>query len=522
MKPISFDGLDVEMITQEPAWAAFLEALADFYNENVRPAIGELQDVRDIKETTPEYFIVGALRNAGIEVPFDLIGNKERLFNSVYMVPLLYQTAGTEAAYRAIGYILGRRVSVRTLYTENYQDFYEKPFGPLRIDGGTWYKTTHLNLEMQKIPSDSMVKIPRGSSLRERLLEAFYEFAPINIVVNEFVLNIEASMDPIKICGTVYKHPRRYAYIDESRSTDFSRAVIQGPDEVDAYSTHKFRVISDGIQVETDNWRGIPANSVTADYGEVSFAASDRDYWTTIVAEVAGREIRKDVFVKSIPQFISKVELVGPNVIVSGSSAEYSLLIRHSSGTSMLDADVKVNSPYAVAGGSTVTVSDVDENQEIGLTSTISIGGVEYTASKLVHIQAIDNEVKLTGLSIFGDTNLRENRTYEYRAIALFSDGSSRDVLALWSCTTGAAVLDAGILSTKYVDGNVEFYIEAAYEFRGVKQSAKLKAQIVQSLVELDRLEIIGDSEIPHETSAHFTCVAHYVGGSRTTVTAKW
>src|SRR5690606_29544516 len=131
---------------------------------------------------------------------------------SVYMIPLIYQHSGLDSAWRVIEFILGRRITVTPLWTEDYIDFYPEPYGPLRVDGGTWYKTTHVNMTVQTAASDADVVLPRGSSLKDKLLAAFYSFAPINLVVNEFAFTVDIDPAAVKMGGFVHVHPRKVRY----------------------------------------------------------------------------------------------------------------------------------------------------------------------------------------------------------------------------------------------------------------------------------------------------------------------
>jgi len=72
---------------------------------------------------------------------------------------------------------------VTHLYTNDYLNFVEEPQGPLVIDGGTWFKTTHITLTINLFNLDTLV-LAAGKTLIERTKELFYAFAPTALVIN--------------------------------------------------------------------------------------------------------------------------------------------------------------------------------------------------------------------------------------------------------------------------------------------------------------------------------------------------
>lgn len=185
--------LQPEFFSQEQTWMEFMEALSEVIQEHVRDPIKEIEDIRHIVESTDPEIIANTIKNIGFDLPADLIAhNANRLARSVYMLALFHERSGTSDLARSISYILGREVEVTNLWTNNYVDFYSAPQGALLADGGDWYKTTHISLGIEVVPSDSNLILPEGKTLADRLLAAYFEFAPINHVVHDFYYSIKA------------------------------------------------------------------------------------------------------------------------------------------------------------------------------------------------------------------------------------------------------------------------------------------------------------------------------------------
>lgn len=519
MTPITFDGLDVEIIRQEPIWETFLDALAEFYNTEVRPDLSQLEEIRDIKEGTHVGFVELTLRNMGITLPLDILVEPERLYNSVYMIPLLYQVLGTDAAFRAIAFILGRRVKVTPLYTENYAEFYKKPYGPLRIDGGTWYKTTHIELEMQRVGSDATLFIPRGQTLRDRLLDAFFSLAPYNIVVDQFFTTIEAELDSTFFCGDVIKEPLRRIVADEVFYADLTFRIV-GPDQVTAGDVVRYYLMNNhNKQIMVDTWNCAEA---PIDNGVISFPPADQDRVVRIRVEVDGIMLTKDVQVFMPITNVQFVEIVGPASIRSGTNAYYEVLAHHDGGPTRINTQIVVSSSVARMLGDYLNTDEVPANETVGLAASFTAGGIEYNVAKLVELRAVNPNVALTALIVTGPQQVQEASVYSYNATAHFTDGSSEFVTALWETTSAAAYIENGDLTTTNVLSTVDFKVAARFSYRGVTMADDLPVTLVSADREIQGIEIVGTAIMYTETKAQFTCIISYTDGSSTSVTPKW
>ena len=523
MNKIDFSELDVEFIRQEPLWGSFLVALQEFYTEQVREPLSQLKDIRDLKASTPLIFVKQALSDMGITIPPDMIVNPERLYNSVYMIPLLHRVTGLESAYRAISYILGRRVTTYELYTEDYISFYEQPFGALRIDGGTWYKATHINLEMQKVADDQDIKMPTGTTLKDRFLSAFFTLAPINIVIDQFFFSIEVeNTEDFNIQGVVYWQPVRRLICDGEYSVANATFTIEGPDEVEVGQSASYRVVANHLEFETGEWSSTHPGYASINNGYASFSGFETDTLVTFTAIARGKTLTKNVTVRMGMQDVRTLEIIGPSEILSTGSGDYVVVAYHNDGSTELNADLRVISPYASMKGNTLTGRNLTEDQSVGITCNVTIGGIKYSASKLVKLKYVDPSVHLVDLTISGDSRLKEGSAHQFYATAFFSDGSSADVLAYWDSSSPAVVIENGLASTKLVNGDTDVKITAQYGFRNTVLDVEHAAVIYPEFRSLISLTVIGPQAVQEGVKASYSCLALYSDGSSTTVTPKW
>lgn len=523
MNKIDFSELDVDFIREQPLWGSFLEALQDFQEAHVRGPLRMLQEIRDIKATTDIAFVKQALADMGITLPPDMIVNPERLYNSVYMIPLLHEVLGRESAYKAISYILGRRVVVYDLYTEDYVKFYEAPYGPLRIDGGTWYKTTHINLEMQMVGSDTNMLLPTGTTLKDKFLSAFFTLAPINIVVDQFFFIIEVeNRDDFGIQGVVYKQPVRRIVVDPDSAIVDADFTLQGADEVTNGDTSVYSIYAKHQIFETAEWTSSHPAYVAIDNGRVTFSGFPHDSLVTLTAVVRGVTVTKNVTVLVGMLDVRMISIEGADNIFARQSADYKVIAYHNDGAQEVRVDLRVSSPYAFFNGNTLQTREVPEDTVVGLHCKVTLNNVEYTASKLVTVKYVDPDVHMVDLVVSGETRLKEGSTYQMNATAFFSDNTSVDVLALWETSTPVINVNRGMATTALVGGDTDVRVKARYAYRDVTLDAELDVVVYPMFLSIVGLQIIGVQNMYEESRTQFTCLATMSDGSATFVTPKW
>jgi len=120
--------------------------------------------------------------------------HKENLTKIVTQLPLFPNNNSTIYFKNFLEIILNSVIDVEYLYTEDYENFYPTPGGPLIIDGGTWFKSTHINVSMNLVDFDSLI-LSSGETLYQKAISLFYNFAPITLVVKELsfliIFNVE-------------------------------------------------------------------------------------------------------------------------------------------------------------------------------------------------------------------------------------------------------------------------------------------------------------------------------------------
>lgn len=241
MEKLTFDGLQPEIFFSQPWFTDFTEVYADVLNDRIRYPIYQLENIRNVLQLDDPYVVLQTIKQLGFDLPSDFIRhNLSVLSQSIPQLALYAERSGANDYARSMSFIFGRSIDATQLFTEDYTNFYTQPYGPLLVDGGEWYKTTHIELGMQYLASDYTLLLPRGKTIKDRFLDAFHEFAPWNVVVERFYFMVDIEI-PLFISGRIVKQPKRYidVGIGDLHVADMK---IVGPDEVWESSQQRFEL----------------------------------------------------------------------------------------------------------------------------------------------------------------------------------------------------------------------------------------------------------------------------------------
>ena len=131
--------------------------------------------------------------------------------------------------------------------------------------------------------------------------------------------------------------------------------------------------------------------------------------------------------------------------------------------------------------------------------------------------------VSLNYVSISGPDQVNESSNADYTCTAHYSDGSTQNVTyaASWSENSVYALISSsGTLNTSSVSSDVSCTITASYGGKSATKNITIK----NVTATLNSLSISGPNQVNENSSADYTCTAHYSDGSTQNVTysASW
>lgn len=186
----SMKDLLTNILRDNSTWRDLAAATADVFENNIEDPIDQLAKIRWIRRDTDPKVLENAARMLGFDLTQDVLYlNAENLTKIVTQLPHYPDHNSTKYFSNFIDMILNAITDVRYLYTRDYINFEERPGGALVIDGGEWFLTTHIELNLGLLHFDSLL-LSDGDSLFTRVQQLFYSFAPIALVIERFYFSI--------------------------------------------------------------------------------------------------------------------------------------------------------------------------------------------------------------------------------------------------------------------------------------------------------------------------------------------
>lgn len=262
----------LDILTGNPSWSELIAVLDDFNDTQVLPRVQQLLDIRNM-ETADDLVIEESLRQLGVNMGKDVLKNNLQSISTLFdSVGKYDQVQGTREWYKYVSFLIGSLFSGRRLWTADYKDFSEYPAGKTILDGGSWYPSTKVNLDIgidmldsQKLDlriavthhdlvvsllmttvnptsgrvmsepeaeywfqksigleprnNDPLQRSIRVALLVDRMTELFYQWAPIEEILEGVWITIEAQATIYTACSVILE-PMRYVKVGSALPVD--------------------------------------------------------------------------------------------------------------------------------------------------------------------------------------------------------------------------------------------------------------------------------------------------------------
>jgi hypothetical protein len=242
---------------------------------------------------------------------------------------------------------------------------------------------------------------------------------------------------------------------------------ISGPSSVDEETTAQYvctATYSDGsMQVVSATWSENSSSAAISASGLLTAGNVAADQSVTITASFAGQTDTHLVTIKYVPPVLTGITIIGPVSVDEESSAQYICIGSYSDGTSgAVSPDWSQNSGYAgISQSGLLTTGDVTVDQHF--TITASLGDLSDTHA--VTLKYVPPPVVLENVSISGPDSVDENSSAQFVCTAHYSDGSSVEVVPVWSENSAyASISSAGLLSVGNIESDQVATVTAAFE----------------------------------------------------------
>lgn len=528
MSSIDPSNKQPDIITESDVWRDLFGESFDIMEEYIRDPARQLAAIRNITPDTDVKIVQYTLAQLGFNIPRDLVEEHAHIIRRViHMLPLYYEVAGTDAYPRFVSFLLGRTVDVRNLYTNDYCTFTSKPLGALNIDGGDWYMTTHILLSIQWLESDA-----ERLEIEQRLLDVFLGFAPVTTVVYNYMLHIDLTLKLTTAGKLVIEDTD---FLDLYPPEVIDTLAIEGPDEVDQSSSHKYRLkatyVSGDIEYfEFAHWTTSNASASITSLGTANFGRVPVPTQTVISGKhpITGQMSYLPVTIEPNDlEYLVDIEISGLDEIIQGNSTQYTaqgLLSNYTYTT--IYPEWSVSDPtITIDQNGNLETQSLTADKIIYVTARSETLGYEVIRSKEVLLKYVPAEVHLTDLQIDqSNVSVTEGTNATLTATATFSNGSFVSVFPVWSVDGPSVILDSttGKVTGNLVNGNTNVRVTASYSHHGITIEDSIFVLVTAPVVDVDDMFIVGPTTILEKEKGLFKCNILWTTGQVTTVNADW
>lgn len=190
--PAAKDFLNGGPIESNVAWTDFLNAFDFVVQQNIEAPIRQLSNIRQISRDTDEAVLRQTCKLIGFDLSSDFYKLSEGdILRIVNQLPLYVEQASNINWNKFLDLVLNSRTDVKYLWTKDYQSFHPLPLGMTIENGGPWYKTTHVEFQIELLARQELIDAVFGGkseSIGKQIQNVFYEYAPITLVVERIIL----------------------------------------------------------------------------------------------------------------------------------------------------------------------------------------------------------------------------------------------------------------------------------------------------------------------------------------------
>lgn len=194
-------------VSRSPVWSDAVEAFDVVLKRNVDEPNKQLAELRHLRDNFDRDILMKTCRMLGFDITQDVLDLQTDLTKLVTQLPLYSDHNGTYLFQKFIELLLNGECEVDHLWAEIFPDdldhYYnwstDAPADKSKwlVNGGNWIQTTHIDLYIGLLYGardlDTIVLKP-GQTLVQRIIEIFFDYAPIALVIRNFWFLVKVNM----------------------------------------------------------------------------------------------------------------------------------------------------------------------------------------------------------------------------------------------------------------------------------------------------------------------------------------
>lgn len=594
----------IDSLKENELWSSFADVAYRVYKEKLQAPLKELERIRHIDQETDKVFVERAIRQAGLALTsefFDL--NRDKLTNAFYELIRFWEVDGSPNYPKFISFLLGRSFSEDVLYSNDDVSLTTE-HGRLIINGGDWFATSHVDISVDarglreslvlRITNDDIKSVRKAlgyetedeagknsidqtikdlqqrdldteaddtrivkAVMENRILSVYYQFAPIEKVVNSIYMVMSAEAT-IRIFGSSLARPKVYAQPGKPKPITYRMTIPRMVQGVRLYDAKVLVTLDNGAQlsryptaVDGDHIESFDGRIVV--FKDVDFTLNDIDYTFTMDGIIHLRTV--DLYSIDTPFVPDSIWITGTSTPNDGATSEYHLVAQYDNLREEADPDRvtwTIDSELGSFSDNVLTIAETFEEESAVVTATHrNVDGTESVATLNVTItpsernlmpKRIDFKLEhqdngswveldpgseivqgMTGVYITPVVVYTDNSEKELYSLPAQLRSSEELTIPLWEVSTSATgISEEGELEIPVVYRDFTAAFTAIYQEgdRVVQNSVTVLFKKPRLVV--DSIEIIGSGSVLEETRTVYQLLATWSNGQTSVVEADW
>lgn len=554
----------LDFFQDNAAIGELFDIIAEHNDEKNLDVIQQLIDIRRITNKSTTEVLEESVQEIGINVTRDIMSFRSEVFKNIFdVLPEYSEVSGTKNWHKFVAILLGANFESYRLYTNDYQSFVPTPLGTLIKDGGTWYKTTHVDLEVDAhlinsgldltidrdskndivtalvavgmtqaqaeewhlnhigfdpVNIDPYQKAARNVMFFRRCAQLFYQWAPIEEVLHGVytTLNIAAEL---YIGAHSVVEPVRRSYVGKALVSELQFIqpdFIHGGEEISfgvnvLYSDNSVTTeevyVKDHEMIESRN-----GNKVT-----FKEPAAIRTIQLTVVYGETEHEISVRLFPLGIEPDPVSIELV-EKTLYGNSSTQIQVYGTYANGQRRdltASGNVILETPLGSFNGSFLVLPYVAADTKIAIKARYQ-GIFDYYATKEFAVKKSEMELVPVSLSISVGDSVKQGEEIELRTIVTYNDDSSRVVEPQYLSTSEHTKVVEKYLRSNVLRNDYLTSLVAQYTENEATVSTTKSIKFVAPKTKLADLKIVLPSVVQERDIVQPKAIALYVLDSAT------